>query len=199
MFEIEKKFHLSDDQRKRLLDGAEFISEKQISDTYFDDKNHSLTTKDWWLRNRNGNFELKVALAGHDAKVINQYNEIINEDEIRNKLGIANNASLDEDLVSAGYEPFIQCVTTRSKYQKDGFTIDMDEVDYDSDFEYNLAEIELTFENESQRQQAIDSILDFAKNHRLTDESVHGKIVEYLLQKRPKHYQVLVDAGVVKQ
>ncbi len=198
MFEIEKKFHLSDDQQNRLLEGAEFISEKQISDTYFDDKNHTLTTKDWWLRNRNGNFELKTALNGHDMRIINQYEEITNDDEIRAKLNVGKTASLDEDLAAAGFVPFVNCVTTRRKYTNDGFTIDIDEVDYDSDFEYNLAEIEITFEEESMRQQAINSILTFTKKHHLTDEPVRGKVIEYLAQKRPNHYQALLDAGIIK-
>lgn len=199
MLEIEKKFHLSDEQQKRLLDGADFVSEKQVTDTYFDNKNYSLTTKDWWLRNRNGAFELKISLPGHDMRVINEYEEIINENAIREKLEISQNASLDEDLAAAGYVPFVSCTTTRRKFEKEGFTIDLDEVDYDSDFDYNLAEIEKTFEDESRRQTAIESIIDFAKAHKLTDEPVRGKVIEYLLQKRPKHYQALLDAGVVKE
>ncbi|MBD3281272.1 CYTH domain-containing protein [Candidatus Uhrbacteria bacterium] len=199
MYEIEKKFHLSDEQQKRLLNGAKLISEQQISDTYFDDKSHSLTTKDCWLRKRNGNFELKAGLPGHDMRVINQYNEITNEDEIRERLNIQKTASIDEDLVAAGCAPFVHCVTTRRKYTKDGFTIDLDEVDYDSDFEYNLAEIELTFEDEAERQHAVNKILTFAKKNHLTDEPVRGKVIEYLAQKRPSHYQALVDAGVVKE
>jgi len=199
MIVIEKKFSLSPEQQKRLLDGAELISEKQISDTYFDNSKYNLTTKDWWLRKRDGSFELKVALEGHDMRVINQYDEITDENAIRNKLDLQKNASLDEDLVTAGYVPFISMVTTRHKYKKDGFIIDLDQVDYDSDFKYNLAEIEATFDDSSQRQQAIDSILNFAKAHNLTDEPVHGKTIEYLIQKRPKHYKALVDAGVVKE
>ncbi|MDF1496463.1 MAG: CYTH domain-containing protein [Patescibacteria group bacterium] len=199
MFEIEKKFHLSTEQQKRLLDGALFISEKQVNDSYFDDKNFSLTTKDWWLRNRNGDYELKVALAGHDMRVINQYNEITDEEGIRAKLNLPKTSSLHDDIVTSGFLPFVNCTTTRRKYKKDIFTIDLDEVEYDSDFDYNIAEIEITFEKEEDKQSAIDNILNFAKKHNLTDEPVRGKIVEYLLEKRPKHYEALVDAGVVKE
>ena len=199
MIEIEKKFHLSAEQQKRLLDGAVFISEKQVSDTYFDNKTFDLTTKDWWLRNRNGDFELKVALAGHDMRVINQYDEITDEDEIRAKLNLPKTDSLHDDITSNGFLPFVNCTTTRREFKKDNFTIDLDEVEYDSDFEYNIAEIEVTFEKEEDKQAAIDSILEFAKKHNLTDEPVRGKVIEYLLEKRPKHYQALVDAEVVKE
>ncbi len=199
MIEIEKKFHLSPDQQKSLLAGAELISEKQVVDSYFDNSSYELTTKDWWLRNRNGAFELKVGLKDHDMRIINQYNEISDEDEIRTKLNISKNSSLHDDIVASGYLPFMSCTTTRHKYKKENFTIDLDEVEYDSDFEYNLAEIEVTFDDESKRQEAIDSILSFAKTHNLTDEPIRGKVIEYLLEKRPKHYQALVDSGVVKE
>jgi len=199
MIEIEKKFHLSAEQQKRLLDGAMFISEKQVSDTYFDNKTFDLTTKDWWLRNRNGDFELKVALTDHDMRVINQYNEITDEEEIRTKLNLPKTNSLHDDIITSGFLPFVNCTTTRRKYKKDNFTIDLDEVEYDSDFDYNIAEIEIAFEKEEDKQSAIDSILEFAKKHNLTDEPVRGKVIEYLLEKKPNHYQALVEAGVVKE
>ncbi|MFZ6015425.1 MAG: CYTH domain-containing protein [Patescibacteria group bacterium] len=199
MFEIEKKFHLTETQRQNLLDGAEFIGVKQMTDVYFDTPSYKLTTKDMWLRKRDDVFELKVALPGHDMRVINQYDEITQDDAIREKLNIQKQASLDEDLIASGYMPFVSCHTTRRKYKKDGFNIDIDHVDYDSSFDYELAEIEVTFESEADKPQAIKSILDFAKAHHLTDEPIRGKVVEYLIQERPEHYKALVDSGVIKE
>ena len=64
MIEIEKKFILTPEQEQALIKGADFIEEKEFTDIYYDDKILSLTTKDIWLRERAGKFELKVPLAG---------------------------------------------------------------------------------------------------------------------------------------
>ena len=199
MIEIEKKFQLSPEQEKRLLDGATFLSQIKIFDVYFDTRDHRLTKQDIWLRTRNGDFELKVGLKDHDMRVINQYEEITDQNEIRKRLEIPTEASLDEDLLKQGYAPFVSCHTTRKTYEKDGFRIDLDQVEYESDLEYSIAEIELQVDDERERPQAIEKIVTFAKKHLLTDELVRGKVVEYLLQKRYEHYRELVEVGVVKE
>ena len=58
MIEVEKKFQITNAQRDRLLEGAEFVYKKDIRDTYFD-RGVELCTKDLWLRERDGRFELK--------------------------------------------------------------------------------------------------------------------------------------------
>jgi len=199
MIEIEKKFHLTAEQEKKLLDGAEFIKEKHINDVYFDNSKHDLTCQDWWLRKRNGQFELKTAIPNDDKHKINQYIEINNEHQIRKKLNLKSLASLDEDLLIAGYHPFIACRTTRRTYHKQNFIIDLDIVEYDSDITYIVAEIELQVESENQIPEAKEKIFAFAKQHQLADEQVRGKIIEYLRQKRPEHYKALLNAEVIKE
>ena len=77
MVEVEKKFLLSDNQKTQLLDGAEFLYEKTIVDTYFDDTQFSLTANNLWLRERDNEFELKAPLStGSGAhQITNRFHE----------------------------------------------------------------------------------------------------------------------------
>ncbi|MBU2509009.1 CYTH domain-containing protein [Patescibacteria group bacterium] len=195
MIEVEKKFLLDEAAKKRLIEGAEFISKKEIHDEYFDDENYSLTTNDIWLRCRDGRFELKDPLQNQksDNRFFNRYEELESNDEICARLNIPSSDSMREDLEKAGYKPFSKYVTTRTKYKKDGFTIDLDITDFD----YGVNEIELLVEREDEMDEAIKRIKDFAKKHQLTLQSIRGKLPEYLKRNNPDHHQALVDAEII--
>ncbi len=199
MMEIEKKFQLSNQQKQRLLEGATFISEQSITDSYYDNTSHDLTKQDCWLRCRNDKYELKVGSKNYDKRTIQKYTELNTEETIREFLKIPQVGTLEEDLIANKYMPFMSCVTTRTKYSKDGFTIDLDYVDFDSDFDYQLAEIELILQDGKDENLAAQKILEFSQKHGLSDEPVRGKVIEYLMQKRPKHYQDLVDSGAIQE
>lgn len=93
-------------------------------------------------------------------------------------------------------------MTTRKKYQKDGFTLDFDSAVSDwqgeRDFNYQMLEVELTVEKESEILAASEQIGKFAQSNGFKIEKTDGKVIEYLLQKRSKHYAALVEAGIVK-
>ena len=52
-------------------------------------------------------------------------------------------------------------------------------------------------DTESEISQAMEKITEFAKEHKLKIGNVKGKVVEYMIKKRPKHYKALVDKGIV--
>ena len=147
MIEVEKKFELTEDNRKKLVDGAEFVKSKTMTDSYFDDANYSLGRKDFWLRKRNGKFELKTPLnfLPQEERVACQYREIEDEKEIIECLKFNSDNPLENSLEENGYLPFMTAVTKREEYTKEGFVIDIDS----TDFGYEIAEIELMVENES--------------------------------------------------
>lgn len=183
MIEVEKKFLLDGAERERLLEGAKFVSEYSFTDTYFDDKNYSLTSKDIWLRKRDGKWELKIPLHKGADRLGDQYRELDTEEEIRGLINIE------------AYSPFSTFMTIRKKYQKGDFIIDLDFVDF-GDFKYEIGEIELIVEDESKSAEALDKILNFAKENGLKITHVRGKLMEYLKRMRPDHFQKLVAANV---
>ena len=205
MIEIEKKFILTDAQRERLSENAEFLGERTFTDVYYDTPEYALTKNDIWLRTRNGKFELKLPLQKNGKGLANHYHEVEGEEKIRQIFDIVPMGSFLEDIQSFGYASFGEFKTTRREYKKEKFTIDLDEVDY-SDFKYSVAEIEILIEtchsrmmgeNEKEIKKANDEILAFAELMGLENKNLRGKMSEYLFRKKPDHYKALVDAGVV--
>lgn len=89
MIEIEKKFALTKSQLKKIEKMAEFVSKKSFTDIYFDDENYSLTKKDWWLRRRDNNLELKIPIGSStERKALNVYDEITEIGDIAVKIGV---------------------------------------------------------------------------------------------------------------
>ncbi|OGZ39409.1 MAG: hypothetical protein A3B04_03605 [Candidatus Portnoybacteria bacterium RIFCSPLOWO2_02_FULL_39_11] len=197
MIEVEKKFILNKQDKERLTKRAEFLNERVFADIYYDTNNFSLTSKDKWLRSREARFELKLPLHKGAERSADQYDELEDEQKIREALNLPLNGSFADDLTKAGYVPFCICKTTRRKYKKGLFIIDLDIVDF-QDFTYNIGEIELMVNEKSEIESAVEKIIDFAKMQNLTIAPVRGKVIEYLRRARPSHYQVLVQSGVVK-
>lgn len=196
MYEIEKKFILSGKEKKKLLEGAEFLAEKNIVDTYFDTPEFALTKNDIWLRCRDGIFELKLPMQKNGKGLANKYQEIEGEEKIRQIFAITPEKSFLEDIASFGYENFCICRTSRKEYAKGKFKIVLDKADF-GDFQYEIAEIEAVVADEKNMQKASDEIFAFARSCGLKTENLRGKIIEYLFRKKPKHYKALVGEGVV--
>ena len=197
MIEVEKKFILNEHDKERLTKDAEFLNERVFTDIYYDTEIFSLTANDKWLRSREGRFELKLPLHEGIDRLADQYDELEDQRKIRGVLNLPPNGNLADDLAKAGYSPFGTGKTTRRKYKKGPFIIDLDVVDF-QDFTYELGEIELMVNEKTEIEKAIEKIMAFAKTQNLTIAPVRGKIMEYLKRARPGHYQALVRAGVVK-
>ena len=188
MIEVEKKFHIIPQQEKTLISGAKFIKTVTNVDKYYDTGDFKLTTQDIWLRNRNGKFELKVPLNFSRKGLTDLYHEYTTDQEIRKQLQILPQESLAEDLESNGYSLFATIQTTRKKYKKEGFNIDIDSIDYG----YELCEIELMVDTIEKTEQ---KILEFAKSNGLQINPIRGKLLEYLRRHRSDHYAALKKAG----
>ncbi len=197
MIEVEKKFTLGEKDEKRLLKDAEFLSEKTFTDVYYDTEQFFLTSRDIWLRSREGMFELKLPLHNGTKRRADQYEEITDERQIRNRLHLNSNNAIEDALDRASYMPFCVCKTTRRKHKKGNFTIDIDLANF-HDFTYGIAEIELVVSDKHEVESAVEKITHFAKAHNLTLKPVTGKIIEFLRQRRQPHYQKLVESGVVE-
>lgn len=197
MIEVEKQFVVDAAARERLIAEAEFVGEVKNHDTYYDTADFSLTTKDTWLRNRNGRFELKVgvnngAQAQREGKAL-RYDELETEEAIRQHLGLHPRGSFIEDIQTAGYAPYGSWTVTRTKYKKGDFIIDFDSVD----FGYEVVEIELMVPEDADLAAASARIVAFAQDHKLKIEPVRGKNSTYLLRNNKGHFDALVAAGVI--
>lgn len=194
MIEVEKKFILTDEQEKQLIEGAEFLGYKVVTDTYYDTRDYVLTTKDLWLRRRNGKFNLKVPMnAVREERISDQYRELDTDAEIASYLKLPTDKLAAKVLQENGYAPFVTITTTRKRYKKDGYNIDLDVMD----FGYNIAEIEYMTDDDSQLEQVTNKIIAYARSYNIAGDAPWGKVLEYLRRNDPIHFQALVDAKVV--
>jgi adenylate cyclase class IV len=193
MIEVEKKFAVQKDELARLTRGAHFLGEKKFTDVYYDTVDYVLTKKDTWLRSRAGKFELKFPIAGaNEGRDMTAYDELEDDAGICAKLGIPSSGPLEKSLAPLGYVPFATITTTRSKYEKEGFHIDADEVD----FGYALLEIELMVPSENDIKPAYRRVLNFAVTNGIpvSEKRIRGKVIEYLRLNDPQHFHALEKA-----
>ncbi len=192
--EVELKFILTPEQEELLLAHATFVKKIEFTDTYYDTTGYGLTTKDIWLRARNGKFVLKYPLATTSDVLKLQYNapkqEIEDEETIRKTLSIPLGRSLREDLIKSHIKPLYTFRNIRKKYSKNGFNIDLDTAIFD-DFTYETCEIECEVGNAAEIDAALEKIVAFATAHGLSVKPVEGRLIEYLRRKHPTHYHAL--------
>lgn len=196
MIEVEQKFILTERDKSRLLEGATFVAEYILDDYYYDTSEYTLANQDRWLRKRNGSWELKVALDQHGLSV-DQYREITDEQEIRKYLGLPVDGEFEPLLKNHGFTIFCQAKSTRQKYRKDPYTIDLDLVEFPNST-YEIGEIELMVEDESHIEEAVKTLTQFATEHGLVVAPTRGKVSEYLRRYLPDLYTALLKKGIIK-
>lgn len=180
MLEIEQKFHYTDEIFARLVDGADFLGEKRIHDMYYDSESFELAKKDYWLRNRDSAWELKIP-GGSQHAVFTQYLELEAPEEILARLGLSGDI---DGAIKSVYRPFIDIETLRRTYKKDGITIDIDEVTGE-DFLYRLGEIEIVVDGEDEAV-AQERLMQFAGAHGIEARKMRGKVYRYISEKYPE-------------
>lgn len=193
MIEVEKKFILKSGDFERLSVQAEFVKEISYTDTYYDTNDFLLLKNDKYLRKRDSRFEMKLPLNKEGKKrLVDQYDELETEEEIRKFLNLPSKDTLENDLASNGYIPFCTFRTTRKKYRLDPFTLDFDSVNF-GDSSYDVMEIELMVKEESEIENAVSKILDFAEKYQLGIASVRGKVRTYLSRYNKELYEQIAE------
>ncbi len=193
MIEVEKNFAVAAKDKTRLIEGAVLLYKKVFTDVYYDSPDYALTGKDFWLRTREGKFELKVPqnVGRISERTTDQYEELETDTEIARELGISTVKPLVEAIKEKGFAPFATITTTRERYQKDDFHLDFDEMD----FGFIAFEVELMVEKQEDIPIAEKRILEFGKKNKINPESA-GKVIEYLRRYRPEHFAFLKSRGV---
>lgn len=184
MIEVEKKFQPTEEQLQALVKEAQFISEKEHTDIYYDFSDYRLFKNGHRLRKRNNGYELKVAQEGHTDSDLQMYNEIENDEEILSFLGFDKNDSLQK-IIEEQTGIICEIKTNRKKYKKDDFSIDVDS----TDFGYDMVEIELMVGDKSKIKEAEEKIVSFALSAGLSLSKLPGKTIEYLKRMNPELYK----------
>lgn len=171
MIEVEKKFTVNDTVLGNLkLLGARLRKESTFTDIYYDNPNYVLTSNNFWLRQREGLWQLKSPVGGrstNETLVNSSYKEselemdilklllpiFCNTDDdkiyFKNQLSFIDDADkqcsiLIEVLRHLNCKPFCQITTRRQTYELGEFNIDLDLTDTG----YQVGEIELLSDGE---------------------------------------------------
>lgn len=187
MIEVEKKFRPTKEQLYVLLKDSQFIKEVVNHDITYDYPDYRFIKKGVRLRNRNGNFELKISEADMGAEEPSSI-EIENEEEIKKYFNITSSILefINKDLIEG-----INIKTTRKKYRKDDFIIDIDELD----FGYNCVEIELLVGDKIEVPEAHQRIINLAQTYNFNLDEVPSKKREYFRIVKPEVYKKLYPNG----
>jgi thiamine-triphosphatase len=196
MIEVEIKFSLLHGNEQRAIEGAELIGTKINSDVYYDNKEFTLTLKDWWLRKRNANFELKLPPNRDLRNIDNQarrYEELTEEPDIINALGFSG-ADITTLLTDNNYKSFADLVTTRTSYKHGQYRIDIDH----TNFNYSIGELELLVEDVKEVKAAEKKLIQFLAERDISySKNDFGKVAYYLQKNSSEHFDKLVEAGVI--
>lgn len=173
MIEIERKFVFTDNTIAQLLTaGARLVKEMELTDEYYDTDDFKMTLADFWLRRRNGKWQLKCPVAGHSSDAGSHaygsvYREVDDTDEILELLRpllnatftSTNNKNLVNYLGLSRCGIFAAINTRRRSYDLDGFNVDLD----CTDSGYQIGEVEVMVPDESHIPEANRRIKSFAE------------------------------------
>jgi adenylate cyclase class IV len=196
MIEVELKFKLTEEEKNRLIENAQFIEVHEFTDEYYDRPDYSLSTNDIWLRTRNDTFLLKLPVQNMSETLKKQKNspkhEVEDHCEILSHLNIEQeHEALKDNLATANIKPLYKFKNIRKKYSKEGFVIDLDIAFFD-DFTYETCEIEIAVQDSTEVDEAIKKIEAFAQKHGIEVTHVEGRLIEYIKRKNPEHYKKLL-------
>jgi predicted adenylyl cyclase CyaB len=187
MIEIETKYFLTPEQEKKLLKDATFVGQETLTDIYYDTKDYTLSLNDLWIRTRNGVWTLKVPCQKNKNYCSQSRYEISDEQEIKRYLA---------PFSSTPLKPLYTIIKKRTKYTKEGFTIDLDTLTSPSLDIPIKCEIELMVEREDQVPLAHKELNDFAKRNGLIhdisqDVREKGSLIGIIRYVNPEHYKLL--------
>ena len=180
MIEVEKKFKPNEEQLNAMLKDAEFLGEKVLHDVYYDYPDYRMFKKGTRLRNRNGDWELKLGSGGGVAE------ELETDEEIKSFFNIETPLA---DFINEKMKPFIDYSTKRKKYKNGEFEICVDELD----FGLSVVEVEIMVESKDEVQNAQNKILEFGKSFGVPEVNGIVKREEYFKKVKPELYKELCE------
>src|SRR2546430_2723169 len=186
MYEVERTILFDESFPARLSELGGLASEKTFTDSFWDTEDYQFITKSWWLRERDGKWELKIY--GSDGNGMGMSEEVTDDLRITKLLGLPNGA-VKSALERAGYRPFCELSSTRKRYSVNGMSVDLDSVKGES-FDYQIGEVEMEVEHPDETPQAAAKIAQFVWQNGLSEVRTRGKVLEYLWQVKPEVYRM---------
>ena len=147
--EIEKKYELTEHDYQIINSKCTFVSDEELKDYYLDTENFVLGKHSYYLRLRNGKYELKILTVEWE---VHTSIEIDDEDEINEKL-----KEFDITIDDAAGVVFVHTKREKYSYNLNGiqFNIDIDRYQYDARYEI---EVIVTDDSDFDGEEKIESL-----------------------------------------
>ncbi len=184
--EIEKKFNLSENDYKIIKEKCNFIKEVELKDYYLD-KDFILTKNNYYLRLRNGVYELKISSFNHKTKLVKS-EEYDNENIINEKIKKFN-------ISTENVEWIIFVNTKRQKFNYEfkwyNINVDVEEYQYGTRYELEL----ISDESEEKLNKIIE---DFIKHLWLEafNDINSSKIITTAMYQNIEMYEILTKNSI---
>ncbi|KAK3515432.1 hypothetical protein QTP70_019926 [Hemibagrus guttatus] len=197
--EVERKFVCDSHILEKLKDiGAVCLGHYEFKDQYLDTADFTLTLKNFWLRKREGSWELKRPTSSNsNTETWSQQNTPADSLQTEQEKDV--HAEFEKWLPDMKLECFAEYTTVRCSYVlecegEDGrVRVDLDQADFD----YCVGEIEVLVSEGVETASAMQSIEKMAQKLGLGGEQkTQGKMEVYLQRFRPDHYSALLKAHV---
>lgn len=194
MYEVERTFLFDTSFLRKLPKFGKLASEKRLVDKYYDTEDFVWLSKGFWLRERSGEWELK--LYSSDGAGTSMSREITDEAEILELMELPR-IGLKRAVAESSLQVFCSLDSVRKKYLVSGLSVDIDETRGDG-FSYKVGEVEALVSSPTDMEHAKQEVLDFMRTHNLSEAPVRGKVIEYLWRRMPDVYKTLVAQGAIK-
>ncbi|MCB9809636.1 CYTH domain-containing protein [Candidatus Peribacteria bacterium] len=197
MVEVERQFRYPDAETlEKLRQACTFITQKQNHDGYYQHPEGDNAQKDWWLRQRNGSWQLKYMTP------YGQYTEFHGPKAIAEKLALTGapeeDAAFEAFLLSQGYWKLVEYTVERETLRQGPLTIELERILY-ADPQYNLAMMEVEMEvPEAEVALAEQTIEDAATQFGLIRLESFGKATHYIKAVHPEVYAIMLAHGVIR-
>lgn len=216
LIEVERKYAAATDassfQQQVEQHGGEVLGHKRFTDVYYDTIGCSLTSRDIWLRARDGEWELKLPLDDEVSAVARSggertvFKEVVGAAEVSRELEVllptstkaadADDAErrLEQILRAAGATPFAEFETVRSRYRLGDCAIDADI----ASFGHSVLEIEVmccSREEVPAAEAEIQRVATLVGVTPLGDSG--GKLETYIRRFCPMMLQKLIEANIL--
>ena len=132
--EIERKFIVPDNFHEKIIaQGYQMqkVYDEVLVDKYYDTHEHVLINNDYWLRQRNGDWELKYPVGSSHEQGSSVYHETTCLEEINNRISpFLPNCDLKKLLDNGKLKAFAHLETKRKNYTKEDVNIVIDATDW---------------------------------------------------------------------
>lgn len=188
MIEVERGYRLNETDYEIIKNNFEKVGEKHIYDEYYDDDGYTLMKWSFYIRNRNGDWDLKIPVK--EERPCDTYHEVEGKEEVKKALADLgydfDNHNIAHLIIDKSREKF------KTTFAWKDIAIDVDKCDAG-----HIYEIELMVEDVSDIEEGYKIMENFRNEYGLTWERAKVNIfLEASKRQVPELYDYFIENSI---